>query len=165
MNQSLFTTKSDQWNTPAHIVDVVREVFGGRISLDPCTSVDNPTDALDFYTDGGLEKQWWGDVYVNPPYGRQIGKWVRKAAGSYDAGLCSRVICLLPARTDTVWFRVVNCYPVLFIRGRLKFGGAKSGAPFPSALIFMGFNESAEIKDLRFLGQVYLPQRDWKSEG
>jgi phage N-6-adenine-methyltransferase len=160
VNQSLFTSNSDQWDTPAHIVNAVRVLYGGWIYLDPCTSVYNPTDAIKFYTEGGLEKPWTGDVYMNPPYGREIGRWVRKASESYEAGLCSRVVCLLPARPDTVWWSVVSCYPVLFIKGRLKFGNSKNSAPFPSALIFMGFGRDVDIDNV--FGRMYAPLFGWE---
>ena len=71
---------------------------------------------------------------MNPPYGREIGKWVQKAYESAQAG--AFVACLLPARTDTKWWHeYVAKGDVHFIKGRIKFGEATSGAPFPSALV------------------------------
>ena len=75
-------------------------------------------------------------VWLNPPYGREIGKWVRKA---YEESLKpdTTVVCLLPARTDTKWFHdyVLPAGELEFIRGRLKFGGQKNAAPFPSMVV------------------------------
>ena len=73
---------------------------------------------------------------MNPPYGRHIGRWVEKA---YDAGRAGRatVVCLLPSRTDTKWFQdyCLKSTDIRFVRGRLKFGGAKNSAPFPSVVV------------------------------
>lgn len=74
---------------------------------------------------------WAGVCWMNPPYGREIGKWVRRAF-EYS-GVC---VCLLPARTDTAWFHdYCTKGSVEFLRGRLKFGGAKNAAPFPSMVV------------------------------
>lgn len=72
---------------------------------------------------------------MNPPYGRNIKKWVKKA---YESGINGAVVvCLLPARTDTSWWHdyVVKASKIEFLRGRLKFGNAKNNAPFPSAIV------------------------------
>lgn len=72
---------------------------------------------------------------MNPPYGREIGLWMRKA---YEESLkgCI-VVCLVPSRTDTAWWHdyVQGKAEVRFVRGRLKFGNAKNSAPFPSAVV------------------------------
>lgn len=90
----------------------------------------------------GLKQEWKGTVWCNPPYGRNIGKWVEKA---YNTAKDKNavVVMLLPARTDTKWFHdfcYLNQYAtVRFARGRLKFGGARNSAPFPSmVVIFRG---------------------------
>ena len=77
-------------------------------------------------------------MFMNPPYGRQIGKWVQKAwEESQKAGTV--VVCLLPARTDTAWFHdYCRKGEVRFIRGRLRFGDAKNTAPFPSMVVIFG---------------------------
>ena len=77
-------------------------------------------------------------VWLNPPYGRQIGRWVAKAAEeARKPG--TTVVLLVPARTDTRWFHdyLYGNADLRFVRGRLKFGGAKSGAPFPSLVAVM----------------------------
>lgn len=72
---------------------------------------------------------------MNPPYGRQIQRWVKKAWESAQQG--ATVVCLLPARTDTAWWHdyVMEADEIRFIRGQLKFSGRKWNAPFPSAVI------------------------------
>ena len=77
-------------------------------------------------------------TFVNPPYGRQIGEWVKKAAETVlDDKSC--VVMLLPARTDTKWFHdYIANNPrahTVFLKGRLKFGDEKQNAPFPSMIV------------------------------
>jgi len=76
-------------------------------------------------------------VFCNPPYGRSIGLWVRKASQISGDGF---VVMLLPARTDTKWFHdyIYNKYDVRieFLKGRLKFGDGINSAPFPSMLVY-----------------------------
>lgn len=75
-------------------------------------------------------------VFCNPPYGREIGKWVEKAyRENQEHG--NLVVMLLPARTDTKWFHdfIYNVAEIRFIRGRLKFGDSKNSAPFPSMVV------------------------------
>ena len=82
------------------------------------------------------------DVYwCNPPYGRQIGKWVKKAA---ECG--ATVVMLLPARTDTAWFHnyILGKAEIRFLRGRLKFGDSKNSAPFPSMIVI--YRETDELR-------------------
>lgn len=75
---------------------------------------------------------------MNPPYGRNIGLWVHKAA---TCG--ATVVCLLPARTDTRWFHeyIYHKAEIRFLRGRLKFGDSKNSAPFPSMIVIFRENE------------------------
>lgn len=71
---------------------------------------------------------------MNPPYGREIGKWMKKAYESAQAG--ALVVCLVPSRTDTRWWHDYAMKgEIHFIKGRLKFGNAKTNAPFPSAVV------------------------------
>lgn len=78
---------------------------------------------------------------MNPPYGREICKWMQKAYESSLSG--ATVVCLVPARTDTKWFHdFAMMGEIRFIKGRLKFGGSKNSAPFPSAVvIFRGVGD------------------------
>lgn len=85
---------------------------------------------MDFRKNGGH------NVFCNPPYGREIGKWVEKAyQTNKESG--DLVVMLLPARTDTKWFHdfIYKKAEIRFVKGRLKFGGSKSGAPFPSMVV------------------------------
>jgi hypothetical protein len=87
---------------------------------------------------------------MNPPYGREIGKWVKKAYEESRKG--TPVVCLLPARTDRAWWNDYCTKGLIkFVRGRLKFGNADAGGPFPSAIvIFANLDSSApesEVQD------------------
>jgi phage N-6-adenine-methyltransferase len=139
MNPVHFSSETDNWSTPQDFFDKVAAEFG-PFDLDPCADATN-AKAPKFYTreDDGLSRYWRGKVWVNPPYGRGIGKWVELAARAVN-GLCTAdlVVMLLPARTDTKWWHdyvIPHASEIRFIKGRLKFGGARNSAPFPSALV------------------------------
>lgn len=129
-----FSSASDNWPTPQDFFDKVAAEFG-PFDLDVCASAENAKCAR-FFTvaDDGLTQEWRGRCWMNPPYGRTIGQWMRKAYESAQAG--AFVVCLVPARTDTAWWHEYAMKgQVRFIRGRLKFGGHANSAPFPSALV------------------------------
>ena len=134
MNASvLFSSKTDMWETPQDFFDKLNREF--NFTLDVCATPEN-AKCENFYSpeQDGLSLLWKGRVWCNPPYGRQVGQWVEKAYMSAQAG--ALVVMLLPARTDTAWFHdyVYRKAEIRFVRGRLKFGGSKTGAPFPSML-------------------------------
>ena len=137
-----FSSKTDLWATPEDFFDQCVEEFG-TFDLDPAANAEN-AKADRFFTenDDGLAQEWIGDlVWLNPPYGRAIKDWVSKALEEFDAGNAKRIVMLLPARTDTRWFWSFYERPdveVRFIKGRLKFGGSKNSAPFPSCLVVVG---------------------------
>lgn len=128
------SSASDDWSTPQDFFDRLNAQYG--FTLDVCASDENAklpryfTEAED-----GLSQDWSGEVcWMNPPYGRTIKAWMRKAYESSLAG--ATVVCLVPARTDTFWFQDYAMKgTVEFLRGRLKFGGHKNPAPFPSAIV------------------------------
>jgi hypothetical protein len=137
--QPLMTSTSEHWCTPAVVLDLVRKFNGGQIGLDPCSNEGSIVDARIAWTSGGLEEEWDGHglVYCNPPYGRSLEYWTSKM--STEARVRVEIIALLPARTDTAWFDSVwTAQALRFWRGRLKFLGASSSAPFPSCLAYWG---------------------------
>jgi site-specific DNA-methyltransferase (adenine-specific) len=128
------SSKSVEWPTDPAVFAELDAEFG--FSLDPCATSENAKCSR-FFTleDDGLAQAWTGRVFMNPPYGRAIGAWMRKAweASRTTAEL---VVCLVPARTDTAWWHdYATRGEIRFLRGRLKFGDAKSAAPFPSAVV------------------------------
>jgi phage N-6-adenine-methyltransferase len=128
-----FSSATDLWSTPQEFYDMLNNEF--HFTLDPCATDDNhKTDKYYTIDDDGLSKDWSGEVvFMNPPYGRSIGAWMKKASES-DA----KVVCLIPSRTDTRWWHdyvIPRSDEIRYIKGRLKFGGQKNSAPFPSAVI------------------------------
>lgn len=133
MSSVHFMSTTDQWSTPKEFYEKLNSVF--NFTLDPCSD-DHNHKTKKYFTESedGLSQPWDGErVFMNPPYGREIGKWVEKA--SKTKGL---VVCLVPARTDTRWWQQFvlggGCH-VYFVPGRLKFGDSKNSAPFPSAVL------------------------------
>lgn len=128
-----FSSKTDLWSTPQDFYDELHKEFS--FTLDPCATQENAKCEKYFNVEvDGLSQDWSKDiVFMNPPYGREIGKWVKKASESNTT-----VVCLLPARTDTKWWHeyiIARGAEVRFIKGRLKFGNSKNSAPFPSAVV------------------------------
>lgn len=139
-----FSSETDLWATPQHFFDTLNVAFG--FELDVCASPDNAKCAHYFTkVDDGLAQDWRGMVWMNPPYGRGISAWMRKAYESSLQG--ATVVCLVPARTDTAWWHDWAMRgDITFIRGRLKFGDAKNSAPFPSALVvFYGIDNTVNL--------------------
>lgn len=135
MNTDLmFSSATDQWATPQAFFDEWDALF--RFELDVCAGPTNAKCWRYFSEqDNGLFQDWAPNrCWMNPPYGREIGRWMKKA---YEESLKgATVVCLVPARTDTAWWHDYAAKgTVTFIRGRLKFGNATSGAPFPSAVV------------------------------
>ena len=133
----MFSSKTDLWATPQELFDELDKEF--HFELDVCATPEN-AKCRKFYTkeQDGLAQPWQGRVWCNPPYGREIGQWVRRAFFAAVAG--ATVVMLLPARTDTRWFHeyIYGKAEVRFIRGRLKFGDARNSAPFPSMVVIFG---------------------------
>ena len=135
MNKELmFSSKTDLWETPQDLFDKLNNEF--HFTLDVCATPEN-AKCDSFYTkeQDGLSQPWKGVVWCNPPYGKQIGSWVRRGFFASISG--NTVVMLLPARTDTRWFHeyIYGKAEIRFIRGRLKFGGSKNSAPFPSMVV------------------------------
>ena len=84
-------------------------------------------------------QNWFGKVWCNPPYGRDLKKWVKKCFEEVNGGGALLICFLIPARTDTSYFHdyIYNKpgVEIRFIRGRLKFGNSTNSAPFPSMLV------------------------------
>lgn len=134
LTSGLTSSNTDEWATPQDLFDTLDATF--HFTLDPCATPENAKCAK-FYTkeQDGLKQDWGGAViWCNPPYGREIGKWIKKCAEHRGVA-----VMLIPARTDTRWWHsYIDKNPdahVYFIKGRLKFGDGKNPAPFPSAIV------------------------------
>lgn len=125
-----FSSKTEDWETPQWLFDELHAEFGFETDL--AASAEN-AKCRQFYTkaDDALTKEWSGVCWCNPPYGRQIADWVKKAAESQ-----ATVVFLLPVRTDTKWFHewVLPYANIWFLKKRIKFVGAKHNAPFPTMI-------------------------------
>jgi len=133
MNKCLLSSKKMDWETPQEFFNELNKEF--NFNLDPCATKEN-TKCKKYFTqeEDGLKQNWRGyRVFCNPPYGREIGKWVKKASEA-RGGI---VVMLIPARTDTKYFHdyIYGQAEIRFIKGRLKFGDSKNSAPFPSMIV------------------------------
>ena len=131
----MFSSQTDNWATPQWLFDELDKEF--YFTLDPCASKENAKCAKYFTKeDNGLNQNWGGVIFCNPPYGREIGKWVAKCA---EEAKKPDTICvmLIPARTDTKWFHeyIYHKAEIRFLKGRLKFGDSTNSAPFPSMIV------------------------------
>lgn len=135
MKAALFSSTTDEWETPIDFFDVLNDEF--HFTLDPCSTDENAKCAKHYTkADDGLSKDWTGEtVFCNPPYGREMPKWIAKCAEHGSGG--GTAVMLIPARTDTKAFHeyIYGKAEIRFIKGRLKFGGSKNSAPFPSMVV------------------------------
>jgi len=139
------------WETPDDLLDALEREFLGcahahpgelAFDLDPCPYPDSegrkgiseysPAEGKD-----GLTLPWYGTVFVNPPYGRDIDKWVEKCYTEVVKGNAALVVALLPVSTDTRWWHwwVSQATEVRLLKGRIRFVGAAGPAPFASAIV------------------------------
>ena len=133
INNILYSSNSEEWETPQDLFDKLNKEF--LFTLDVAASHKNAK--CPFYLTkekDGLKHKWIGGVWCNPPYGREIGKWVKKCS-EYE-GLS---VMLIPARTDTKWFHDYIYHnpraEIRFLKGRLHFNNSKNAAPFPSMIV------------------------------
>lgn len=159
-DNSIDICDKSEWGTPQKFFDYCNYKYGD-FTLDAAASSIN-AKCERFFTkcDDALNKDWNGIVWLNPPYGRNTtGLFVKKALDEVSIGHANRVVCLLPAATDTRWFhnycvRGLN----IFIRGRLTFEGAEDPAPFPSMLTIFDNN----IRHLEYLNTLYSTTIHWR---
>ena len=129
-----FSSTTDMWATPQEFFNKYNEIY--NFDIDVCASPEN-AKCEQYFTeqDNALKQTWKGSCWMNPPYGKNVTiKWMKKAYESSLEG--ATVVCLVPSRTDTVWWHEYAMKGgITFVRGRLKFGGSKQPAPFPSAVV------------------------------
>lgn len=141
--RAVWSSRSHQWYTPPDRLREWEDFLGGPFELDPCADPRSPIwDLIPRHftvEDDGLAQPWNGRVFCNPPYGRAIGDWTRKAA--LETGPSTSVVLLVPARTDTAWWHAAiaaGAHPY-YLPGRIRFcrpdGSTGAGAAFPSALL------------------------------
>jgi site-specific DNA-methyltransferase (adenine-specific) len=145
----MFSSKTVEWTTPQTFYDRLNREFD--FTLDPCCTAE--TAKCDTYfteADDGLSQSWAGhSVFMNPPYGRTIKDWVRKA---YEESRKPNtiVVALIPARTDTRYWHdyCMEASEIRFVKGRLKFGESNNSAPFPSAVVVFGSGSTPQISGM-----------------
>lgn len=136
--KACLSSNSTEWATPEKLFEKLNAEF--HFDLDPCSTHEN-AKCEKHYTkeEDGLVQSWAGHtVFCNPPYGREIWRWVKKAYNE-SRQPNTTVVLLLPARTDTSWFHSYIYYKaeIRFLRGRLHFNESKQSAPFPSMVVVM----------------------------
>lgn len=141
------SSNTPEWATPMEFFKELDKEF--HFTLDPCSTHEN-AKCEKHYTkeDDGLKQEWGGQiVFCNPPYGRELPKWVKKCYDESKKG--ALVVMLIPARTDTRWFWdfIYNKAEIRFIKGRLKFGDGKQSAPFPSMIVIFR-NKENETREM-----------------
>lgn len=152
MNKAILSSKNMCWCTPQDFFDQLNKEFS--FALDAAATVKSAKCPM-YYTPetDGLKQTWnvGGAVFCNPPYGREVGKWVKKAYEESRFG--TTIVLLIPSRTDTTYFHdyIYRYAEIRFIRGRLKFtdedgnptvdkNGRPVGAPFPSMVVVYNQN-------------------------
>ena len=135
MNDVMYSSKTCEWETPQAFFDTLNAEF--HFTLDACATPENAKcDRYFTREQDGLSQDWTGEtVFCNPPYGREMSKWIQKCA---EHGLSGGVaVMLIPARTDTKAFHqyIYGKAEIRFIKGRLRFGGSNNSAPFPSMVV------------------------------
>ena len=153
--QAMRTSACSEWGTPQDFFDRLHEEF--KFTLDVCATPEN-TKCTQFYSpdDDSLQQTWNGVCWMNPPYGRQISKWIQKAYESSLSG--ASVVCLVPARTDTRWWHnYCSRGEIRFVRGRLQFcrpDKIKDNAPFPCAVVIFRKRMRRVILESPYAGDV-----------
>ena len=145
-----FRSKSVEWTTPPDLFAELDAEF--HFDLDVAASHENALCARYFTKEiDGLRQPWRGICWMNPPYGREIGAWLRKAWQSAAEG--ATIVCLLPARTDTTWWHdyVAHADEIRLLRGRLKFSNSHYSAPFSSAIVVFRPRSSANRAERNYV--------------
>lgn len=153
----MFSSKDMTYETPQWLFNKLNSVF--NFNLDVC-AVPGTAKCNTYYTPeiDSLKQNWKGNCWCNPPYGREVGIWLKKA---YDESVKNNatIVCLIPSRTDTKYeHEIVFKYAkaICFIKGRLKFGHSTNSAPFPSQIIVFGRQiDKSQFNALNKIGYIY----------
>lgn len=142
INKGMFSSLKDNWTTPKWLFDDLNKIY--NFTLDAAADKDNALckDYFDKENKNALLRKWYGNVWVNPPYGKILKDFVKKA--SEQIKYCNVIVMLIPARTDTKYFHeyiyMKNNVEIKFLKGRLKFSNSKNSAPFPSMIVIFKNN-------------------------
>jgi phage N-6-adenine-methyltransferase len=160
INRGMFTSNKDEYGTPQNLYDELDKEF--HFLLDAAASPGNAKNP-NYYTkeDDALSLPWDVTTFCNPPYGREIGKFVGRAwRQSVVHGV--EIVMLLPARTDTKWWHDYVRYAaeIRFIRGRLSFEGSNGPAPFPSCIVVFDWSMASEPQGVYYIDREGCPIPD-----
>jgi len=142
MNTDLmFSSQYDEWETPWDLFKALHSRYG--FTLDVCARPETAKLPRFFEPHtNGLLRSWQGEsCWMNPPYGRVISKWIKKAYLETRGEACgSSVVCLIPSRTDTAYWHdyCMHAEDIFLVKGRVHFlenGRRREAAPFPSAIV------------------------------
>ena len=134
LTKERFAAKSVEYETPLSLFDPLNKEF--CFTTDVCSTHDNKKVAHHWTKEeDGLSQKWEGVCWCNPPYGREMPNWIRKAIEASKEG--TTTVMLIPARTNTGWWHelVMPHFEIRFVRGRPKFNGGEHGLPFPLAIL------------------------------
>lgn len=135
ISKALFTSNSDEYETPQHIYDALNDEFGFDLDVS-ATDYNHKCPAYFTKEQDGLKQRWGGHtVWCNPPYS-EINRWVQKAYEE-SRNENTTIVMLIPSRTDTKYFHnfIYHRAEIRFIKGRITFKNQKSHAPFPSMIV------------------------------
>lgn len=141
LQKAMVSSKTNEWETPQGLFDKLDHEF--HFTLDPCAT-DKNHKCTKYYTikEDGLTQSWANEiVFMNPPYGGNTGKWLRKAW--HESQQESVIVCLIVSSTDrSYWHDYIFPYAseIRWLRGRLRFGQTDSTAPFASAIVIFDNN-------------------------
>jgi hypothetical protein len=153
-----------EWYTPLPIVEAARRTMGG-IDRDPATNAGNWTGAATFYTaeTNGLNKEWRGRVWLNPPFGKGFAQWMHRLNSEFAAGRTTQATCLIPVRTNAKWFQTLGngagvslCLPhsIKFVDGRTM-QQRKTAALMPNVIVYVGNRHTQFAEAFRKFGMVF----------
>lgn len=145
LNESLYSSAKLDWATPQSLFDRLHQEF--EFTVDVCANQENAKCKVYYDLEqDGLSQEWIGIAWMNPPYGRGIDRWIRKAhESSMNGCVC---VCLVPVRSDTRWWHdhVMKAFEIRLLTRRLSFQGSSNKAPFPAAIVIFDSRETFEVK-------------------
>jgi ParB family chromosome partitioning protein len=166
----LHSSKTVEWYTPKWVIDRARSMMGS-IDLDPASSefANRIIRADKFYTesDNGLSRPWYGNVWLNPPYGRKTSIWIDKLISEWNLGNLNQAIVLINSVTDRKWFHILWMFPLCFVYNRIKFldpfGIAQTSPTHGNVIIYISRIPLPENQRIKFyenyndIGHIVIP--------
>jgi DNA N-6-adenine-methyltransferase (Dam) len=165
----LYHPESVEWYTPARYIEAVRECLG-EIALDPasCAEANKVVRAKQFWTkkDKPLERDWFGPMFLNPPYGTDngdsvAGMFCTKALAEYDTGNITEGIILVNSLHSQAWQAPLYSQPICFVDHRIKFvsgnGEENKNPTMSNIFVYLGRDDKKFIEVFSSIGFVMLP--------